>query len=97
MKRNWWVIYKVLEYTETNARVGALDAPEIEGHDEVEVHYHIGLCRQAKFLEALETTPPDEKSQRFQILRLTWQGHQRLDAMREHLELEERLSRLRRN
>ena len=94
VQRNWGLIYKLLDYTEANARVGALDAPDVEGYDEVEVHYHIGLCRQAKYLDALEAKVPDDKFQRFQILRLTWKGHQQLDYMREESEHRRRMKEL---
>lgn len=80
MKRDNDLIYELLKYAEKNASGEAVDVPCCEGHSPEMVHYHVGLCQKAGLLEAIKTNQSIPR--KFQIVDLTWRGHDVLDAIR---------------
>ena len=59
-----------------------LQTPEFDGYSEPEVHHHLGLCEEAGYL-VLHPSHQGGPPRRFGgITRLTWKGHETLDAMR---------------
>jgi len=75
------LIDKILRYVECRSNgIDTLAAPEFKDYSPVEVHYHIGLCEDAGFLEVTRITSLNESEvmTRYRIKRLTWHGHQRL-------------------
>ena len=82
MRRKMKLIRKLLEYREMSVTEGALPAPEFPDYSEAEVHYHLGLCEEAGYL-VLYQPAWEGPGRRFEgIVRLTWVGHEALDAMR---------------
>ena len=82
MKRERKLIRDILAYTEENACGDPLDAPEIDGYTTIQIHYHIGLCTEAGYIHSREITTKADAHQRYQILNLTWQGHEELAKMK---------------
>ena len=78
MKRKMTLIYKILEWTESHADGDPKTPPEIQGYQDAEINYHIGLCIQAGYLEA-NYRPIDRT---YRIINLTWDGHEALDRHR---------------
>lgn len=80
MKRDMELVKALLEH------LGATGAPslarpiEITGFDDDSVDYHTSLCADAGYIEIespFRDTPPV-------MLRLTWQGHDFLEKLRDH-------------
>ena len=82
-QRKTVLIGKLLEWSECHAD-GELTPPppEISGYSEKEVHYHIGLCDEAGLLYVQKRTMAGQEGERYQILNLTWSGHNELDRRR---------------
>ena len=78
MKRKMILIQKILEWTESHADDEPKMPPEIQGYQDAEINYHIGLCLQAGYLEADCQT----SDQTYRIINLTWDGHEVLDPHR---------------
>ena len=75
MKRYMDLIRKILEHMECHVQPGHLmPEPEIAGYTPGQVQYHIELCIQAGY--ARVTVPGSD------LIELTWQGHEALDAFR---------------
>ena len=55
----------------------------IEGVPEDVAAYHVALLKDAGFVEAIVDNNPDGLPYRFQKLRMTWAGHEFLDAARD--------------
>ena len=75
------LIDRILKYVAANSDgINMLPAPEFCDSSPAEVHYHIGLCDDAGFLEVSRhaAISDSEVMTRFTIKRLTWEGHQRL-------------------
>ncbi|MDE2785713.1 MAG: DUF2513 domain-containing protein [Chloroflexota bacterium] len=82
MQRKMKLIRKILEYVEVSTTEERLPVPEFRDYSEAEVHYHLGLCEEAKYL-VLYQPETDDPIRRFGgISRLTWAGHETLEAMR---------------
>lgn len=56
---------------------------EIEGHSETEIGYHLKLLWEAKFIEGIDVTTMGDDGPRVLPQRLTWEGHDFLDAIRD--------------
>ena len=56
---------------------------EVEGHSEESVGYHIYLLIDAGFVEGIETTHIGSNGPTGFARRMTWEGHEFLDAARE--------------
>ena len=74
---------KILQYAERYA-TGAdpLPAPEFSSYNPVQTHYHIGLCEQAGYLEVENATGKEDEFQKFDIMNLTWKGHESLQKLK---------------
>ena len=59
-----------------------LPVPEFDDYGEAEVHYHLGLCEEAKYLVLYQPDSNDQIRRFGGISRLTWAGHEALDAIR---------------
>ena len=82
MQRKMPLVRQLLEYTEMQNTEERMPAPEFDGYSEAEVHYHLGLCEEAGYL-ILHPPAQGGPPRRFGgITRLTWKGHETLDAMR---------------
>ena len=82
MQRKMKLIRKLLEYVEMSPTEDPLPVPEIDGYDEAQVHYHIGLCEEAGYLVTRKPAS-DGPGRRFTgIDRMTWKGHEALDGLR---------------
>ena len=82
MKRDLKLIRKILEYAEAQTDGRYHDAPECLGFAREDVHYNIGLCGQAGYLEVRKVSGAEESHERYVLRNLTWQGHETLDRLR---------------
>ena len=82
MQRRMKLIRKLLEYVEMSATEERLPIPEFQDYSEAEVHYHLTLCEEADYLIPHPPQMSDSVRRPVGISRLTWAGHQALDAMR---------------
>ena len=76
------LIYKLLEYVECHGTVDGLLPPEVSGYTDAEVHYHVGLCQQAGYMEVAGVSGKEEPFKRYAMYNLTWPGHEALDQHR---------------
>ena len=82
MQRKMKLVRKILEYVEMSNTEQGLPVPEFDDYSEAEVHYHLGLCEEAEYL-VLHQPEFNDAIRRFGgISRLTWAGHEALDALR---------------
>ncbi len=81
MNRDRKLIRGILAYTKANACGEPIDAPEIDNYTAIQIHYHIRLCTEAGFIRSREITTKADAHERYQILDLTWQGHEELAKM----------------
>lgn len=77
MKRYMDLIRRLLEQMEATELNRPLREPEIAGYTPDQVRYHITLCLQAGYARRIS---PESNSN---VVELTWQGHEALDAFRE--------------
>ena len=82
MIRKMKLIKGILQYVEAGHRDDALPVPEIDGYDDVQVHYHVGLCVDAGYMVAPNPKLMHGKRVFGEIERLTWAGHEALDRLR---------------
>ena len=82
MKRDMSLIRKLLEYVEAQTDGRYHDAPGCLDFAQESVHYHIGLCGQAGFLEVRKISGGEEPLARYELRNLTWAGHESLDRLR---------------
>lgn len=80
MKRQWKLIFDILKYVESKKTNGTpIPLPEFDNYETYEVVYHVKLCVEAGYLDAsMSGREPLE------IICLTWDGHDKLDSMREN-------------
>ena len=88
MKRNWDIIRNILvsvEEMDVNKRV--LHLKDFKGLDQYICSYHVELLFQAKLLDGyISKVISQDKSKQandFSINKLTWEGHEFLDSIRE--------------
>lgn len=72
MKRYHELICKLLGWVEQQTDTEPKMPPEIEGYTPEQVHYHVGLCGQAGYLDVQELS----KKGMYTIRSLTWEGHE---------------------
>ena len=82
MQRKRRLIRSLLEYVEREHQGAPVAVPELEGYTDAEVHYHVGLCVEAGYLVADEPMMRMGLRTYGLIHRLTWAGHEALDALR---------------
>ncbi len=80
MKRYMQLILEILKYTERYGNGKELSLPEVEGYTPDQVNYHVKLCEEAGYLDDIFVISPG----RYEIGRLTWQGHEFLDKSQNH-------------
>jgi len=86
MKRDMELIRKLLFYFEDKSDFGMIKSDDvaIDGYDARSVAYHIHLMCEAELFSCervVSTTTPDRLIDAYPF-RLTWQGHEFLDAAR---------------
>jgi len=82
MKRDWELIREVLmRLDEKDAETHALNSEDFDEHIRREITYQVELLEEAGLVDATiieaMSDPPD-----FMAYRLTWRGHELLDAIR---------------
>lgn len=86
MKRNWDTIRDILtrleEITETKRILRLKDFPDDRAH---EISYHAELLLEAGLIEGQMSKQIGPPVYDFQLIRLTWEGHDFLDAVRSDL------------
>ena len=82
MKRHMGLIQKLLEWAEEHWNGEWIDPPRCCDYDAKTVHYHVGLCEEAKYLRAHKISGAEEPYPRFAIGNLTWLGHEALEGFR---------------
>jgi hypothetical protein len=83
MKRNMDLIRKMLLAVEAEEHAFAPENIEIEGYTQDEIGYHATLLGEAGLAEVVDLTTYGSNSPEAKVLRLTWAGHEFLDASRE--------------
>ncbi len=88
MKRDMGLIRMILGYVEENGNGNRpLLAPEFEHFcqfEKAKIAYHIGLCHDAGFILLANSVEAHRRCTHgaYQIIGLTWEGHEKLDALR---------------
>lgn len=77
MKRDMDLLRSLLLKVEEQPPFGPFSTPEVPGYSEDELYYHAKLAEDAGFIEA------DFMMEGFVVRRLTYAGHEFLDAARE--------------
>jgi len=85
MRRNMALILKILEYVERELTAERLTQgipyPRFRDHRHEEVQYHVELCHEAGYLVRQHPHPQLEDDAPT-MSKLTWKGHEALDAWR---------------
>ena len=82
MRRHNALISKILRYTERNVKgYGSIPAPEFLHYSIPLIHYHIGLCQQAGYLNVENVAADEDEFEKFEIVNITWKGHEALDKL----------------
>ena len=83
MKRNMAIIRALLEYLEHTCKGDGtlIPVPSCETYTYEELHYHVGLCLQAGYMEGKTITFADTNPQ-YQMIALTWKGQEKLAELR---------------
>ena len=82
MQRKMKLTRKLLEYVEMSNTEERLPVPEFREYREAEVRYHLGLCEEAGYLVLYQPETNDPIRRFGGVSRLTWSGHEALNAMR---------------
>ncbi len=82
MKRDMKLICQLLAYVECNETEGPMDIPTVPGYSDGQIHYHVGLCVEAGYIDAAKPGIYSVGRRFPSINRLTWQGHNALDELR---------------
>ena len=79
MRRQLRLILKMLSYVERADGIGKIPLPKCDDYSKDEIAYHVLLCSDSGYLE-IRTN--DLGGRPLDITRLTWAGHEALEAMR---------------
>ena len=82
MKRDMDLVREILLRIEDAPGFAPKDI-EVDGHSEASVAYHIYLLIDAGFVEGIDTTRMGSGGPTGLARRMTWEGHEFLDAARE--------------
>ena len=82
MKRDIDLCREILRQIEEHPHSNSEVEIAVEGRTWQEVAYQIYLLDQARLIEAVESTSGDEPDLNYTPMRLTWWGHEFLDAAR---------------
>src|SRR5262249_19298971 len=80
MKRDMEFIRKLMLWVEAKTTPYADETPTFDGYSQEEVAYHSGLLIEAGLAEGINASTQHERE--FFLSRLTWEGHEFLDAAR---------------
>ena len=81
MKRDWDTIRKILTKLEESASSDTLSLSNFPPEKAEEISYHIELLLEANLIEGEMTPTLGKGPTSFYITRLTWNGHEFLDAI----------------
>ena len=81
MRRIMQLIRKILEAAESRDNGRFQPPPEWDEYTSEQVHYHVGLCCAAGYLDARPVSGAEEPFVRYEIGNLTWSGHEKLDEL----------------
>jgi hypothetical protein len=81
MKRDMDLVREILRQLEDHPDPNRSVEIEVEGRSEPEINYHLYLLNQAGLIQAENVSDTSEFA--YLPLRLTWQGHEFLDAARD--------------
>ena len=84
MKRNLDLVRNLLLYFEGKPDDQAEKCPAIDGHSSLEVKYHLLLMDEAGFLRCEREVTSTGRTIYVLPMSLTWQGHEFLEAARNH-------------
>ena len=83
MKRNMDLIREILLHIEENQRdVGPLDV-RIKGFLDYEITYHLNLLKEANLVTLSINFVPDSTGINIWVSRMTWDGHEFLEAAKD--------------
>lgn len=82
MERDCALIQWLLEHVAQKRTVAPTTVPNCKRYTQEQLNYHIGLCQQAGYLDADIVSGAEERFPRYGVRRLTWAGHEALDAFR---------------
>jgi hypothetical protein len=83
VKRDMDLIRAILFKIEEHPSASAPDQVMVEGYTDEEVSYHAYLTYEAGLVDGIDMTDSDSQGPEVAITRLTWWGHDFLDAARE--------------
>jgi hypothetical protein len=83
MIRDWDLIRKILLQIEDHRGGPITAAPKIENYTDDEISHALTIMKEAKFIDATETKRPGSRYPVIIPTRLTWEGHDFLDAARD--------------
>jgi hypothetical protein len=83
MKRDMDLIRKMLLVVEKHPSGFAPDI-EIDGYTQEQIGYHATLLGEAGLAEIINQTTMGDKTPHSKVIRLTWAGHEFLDAARDN-------------
>ena len=82
MYRDMALIRKLLGYAESRVKGDPILPPAFDGYGPEQIHYHVGLCKEAGYLHAQKTSCAGESYDLYEMRHLTWEGHEALDRLR---------------
>jgi len=80
MERHEALILAILRFTRAQPINGGHRIPAMSGYEQDVVDYHVHLCGQAGYLEALDVTSIGDDAPQYIVRRITWDGHNVLGA-----------------
>lgn len=84
MKRQMKLILLILQYIEQSNGIGNIALPEFKDYSKSEVSYHVKLCDEAGYIEAL---CGERDGMPVVIKRLTWRGHEELEELQKKFDI----------
>ena len=83
MKRDMDLIRNILfQLEEKSSGMGMVDI-DIEGYDDAQIGYHSALIAEAGLAQGIDVSHMGSTFPEWKLSRLTWDGHEFLDASRE--------------
>ena len=79
MKREMKLIRMILAHVEQSRAIGGIPLPEFDDYRTCEIEYHVKLCEEAGYLDTV-VSPHDKMP--VSICRMSWQGHEALERLR---------------
>lgn len=83
MERNWDTIREILiKLEKLDPKTGALQLGDFDSDRAYEYSYHVELLIEARLIQGQMSKTLGRRAQNFLAERLTWEGHEFLDAIR---------------